>query len=130
MRLIAHTRKFVGASLSDEHERPKKPDTAKTETGWHLIQPLGRGPRLRSRNVPLFRLRLIRHFPAQNISVYCTHRNEGTFSSFGRSITSVGPDSITRSRASPCCDRSHSSRCGSGLPFLCLIFNLIVVLCV
>jgi len=90
MRLIARKGKFVGALLTvilsrslftrvvfadDEpktvpaaDEQPRSSARRKRKLDGNLIQPLGRRPRLRSRNVALFRLRLIRYFPAQNIS--------------------------------------------------------------
>src|SRR5882724_11344025 len=88
MRLIARKGKFVGALLTvilsrslftrvvfadDEpktvpagDEQPKKLGTAKTETGWQSDSALVRHPRLRIRNVVLFRRRSIRYFLAQN----------------------------------------------------------------
>jgi hypothetical protein len=90
MRLIARKGKFVCALLTvilsgslftrvvfadDEpktvpagDEQPKKLGRAKRKLDGNLIQPLVRRPRLRSRNVALFRRRLIRYFLAQTIS--------------------------------------------------------------
>ena len=51
-----------------ETSSPRSSARRKRKLDGNLIQPLVRRPRLTSRNVALFRLRLIRYFPAQNIS--------------------------------------------------------------